>query len=838
MSLNEADTRAKLVDPKLHETWEETLISREYPVSKGRIDVIGDSHQRTKPKKIDYVLRYAAGGDTIAVVEAKEESATALSGMSPAKDYAQLLGVQFAYATNGHEIEEYDFLSHAQKTISAFPRLENLRKRIESSALKMDENREWRRALLETPYCSIPGQILRYYQETAIQRALDVIVSGRKRVLLTLATGSGKTTIAAQIAWKLSKAKIARRVLFLADRKFLRDQAHDKAFAPFGDARDFIEEGEAPKTRDVYFSIYQALYSGAENNRLYQQYPRDFFDLIIIDECHRSGYGSWKEILNHFSGAIHLGMTATPKRTDNVDTYAYFGEPVYIYSFGQGVQDGYLAPYLVHRTLTNLDKEGKLNIEDARTQGAEVIYAADEEIKDVYEQKEFEKSITLPDRTATIAEDIARKLKLYGVNHRTMIFCVDSDHADLMATEIQNILGPELGVDNYAVSIIARNNDIRIAEYERFKDSEKTYPVVATTVDLLTTGVDVPSVRNLVIVKPISSKIVFKQIVGRGARIDELAGKYFFRIFDYVNATRLFDDWERLPEPPPEEETGPEDHFLSGVVADAESQKPIGDATVTVHIARNKQERMKTDANGRFSFSNLPHKEVSLFARATDYRERQISVATLPHQEETIVIELKKKGKKPTKVLVRGLPVHIEEEESIVLEKDGKTLKVQEYISYAKDGVAKRAASIDDLRAIWTDRERREAFLREMREQSIYPEVLAELQKLPEADTFDLLAHVAFGTIPLTRDERAEALQNRERQLLQSFNEDARDVLFALLERYRLGGVEEMTNPRVYELRPFDQMGYVTGVAKRFGGPEKLRDAIGTFVQKLYPSAS
>ncbi|MFA4905428.1 MAG: DEAD/DEAH box helicase family protein [Candidatus Margulisiibacteriota bacterium] len=838
MPYNEADTRAILIDPKLLAAgWSNDLISREFPISAGRIEIIGEIHRRAAPRKADYVLRLAQHGEALAVVEAKEEDASAAQGMVQAKEYAQKLNLLFAYATNGHKIEEFNFHTNKQTTIKEFPSPQELKKRYSEAILAGAVVKGKAEKILEEPFYYAPSFSLRYYQEAAVHNAIKKITKGDKRVLLTLATGTGKTVIAFNLIWRLIKSGYFKRVLFVADRNFLRNQAYN-VFAPFGDARALIEEGKTPRHQQVFFSIYQALFSpGASDKRLFEEYDPDFFDLIVIDECHRSGFGSWKDILNHFTGAVHLGMTATPKRSDNIDTYKYFGEPAYLYSYGQGVQDGYLAPFVVHRVLTDIDREGKLTIEEAQRKGAKIFAPADTEVQDEYSQKEFERRITIPDRTHEIALHLAKLLKTFGPMAKTMVFCVDSDHADLMAKELQNEFA-DLGHTNFAVSIIARNGDILDAEYERFKDSEKPTPVIATTVDLLTTGIDVPSVRNIVIVKPIGSKIVFKQIIGRGSRIDPLTNKYYFRIIDYIGATRLFDDWEKIPEPKPQEPEGEEKYIFTGVVLDAETQDPIPGATVVLQRRDNEQFYERADKDGLFTFAGLPQKTFHLTVRATGYKTKSLAIMPVEKGAKPEFIELIPQGKRPKKVIVKGLPVHIAEEERLVLEKEGRTLKVEEYVDYARKEVAGKVRHIEDLREVWLEPDKRKVFLEELSQKSIYPELIAELKNRPDLDGFDILANVAFGVIPLSRDERAETLQTQSARFLAAFSEDAREVVHALIERYRLAGIEDIENPLVFQLPPFDRMGGIHEAERRFGTIDKLKVTIGNIRKRIYADAS
>ena len=630
--LNEADTRAKLIDPKLHQCgWSEDKVVRERKIMPGRL--IDEKGNRKKVEVADYVLVH--NSMPMAVVEAKEESKSALVGMQQAKGYSEDLNVLFAYSTNGHKIEEFDFITNKQSTIEEFPTPETLWKRYLAYTLK---GVHVKINPLETPYSHIPGgKQPWYFQDVAIKKAIESVLAGEDRILLTMATGTGKTFVAFQIVWKLLKSGYFRRVLYLADRIFLRDQAYNE-FSPFEDAREIIEEGKAPKTRDVYFSMYQSMYSGEEGKRLYQQYPPDFFDLIIIDECHRSGFGTWREILDYFGRATHMGMTATPKRNDNIDTYGYFGDPVYSYSMGKAIEDGFLAPFQIYRTLTNVDRDG-LHIRDAIYQGAQIYIPEEADLKEIYTLEDFEKEIVLPDRTSKICDHLAKLLRTFGPMQRTMVFCVNMDHAALVAKELQNRFS-DLGHSDYAVRIVSEERDVK-SIYESFSDSDNPLPVVATTVDLLTTGVNVPSVQNIVLIKPIGSKVVFHQIIGRGSRIDSLTNKYFFRIVDYVNGTRLLDDWDYPPKgKPPKLTKGPFDLSIEGLVIDHETQNPIGKARIKAQLGPNMQRNSRTNTDGRFILEKLPHSPITLNVSSKGFRSKELTL-TPSTDLPLIILELK-----------------------------------------------------------------------------------------------------------------------------------------------------------------------------------------------------
>jgi len=825
--LNEADTRAKLIDPKLHESgWQEEMILRERSTTPGKI--VDEEGNRRAGKKPDYILLYSPSFP-IAVIEAKDESHSALDGMQQAKSYAQDLDVLFAYSTNGHEIEEFDFSTNTQRTVEKFPSPKELWERYANYRLK-DVKVAPAMNPLEIPLVFERGKEPRYYQEVAIKRIIEEILKGKKRVLLTMATGTGKTHVAFWTVWKLYKSGLVRRVLYIADRLVLRDQAYNW-FGPFGDARAIIGEGNIPKNRDIYFSTYQSLYSEVDSKRVFQLYDSDFFDVVIIDECHRSGFGTWHDILKHFSKAIHLGMTATPKRDDNINTYAYFGNPAYSYSLGKGIDDGFLAPYKIHKVFTNIDKEGGISLKDIETEGVKVYVPEEAETKDFYTTGEFEREILLPDRTVKICEHLAKLLRIFEPMQKTMVFCVTNEHAALVAKELQNSFS-DLGYSDYAVRIVSEEPDAREI-LERFVDSDKITPVVATTVDLLTTGVDAPCVHNIVFLRPISSKVLFKQIVGRGSRIDPNTDKYYFRIIDYLNTTRLFDDWD-YPEDLDGEAfpAGPFDWFLKGKVIDKETGDPVSNASVVVFLGPNQTAHTRTDEKGFFSFSGMPHNKVKVRITATGYVRKEFEAKPTKVVETSLLTELKKQVVAKEKIRVEGINVYIAEETYVEIV-EGKTLSKAKYVEYSKEEIKKRVVGLGDLQRIWVNPKERARFLEELKARSVNPEVIARLIERPDADTFDLLAHIAFNAPIITRDERAKALVNLKSGFLESFGPEAKEVLLILLEKYRVAGVGEIT-PEVFGVPPFDKKGYVLGVAKIFGGLDKLKKVINEIQKGLY----
>ncbi|MBE0616853.1 MAG: DEAD/DEAH box helicase family protein, partial [Proteobacteria bacterium] len=861
---NEAETRAKLIDPKLKRAgWGESAIEREHffvkgrPVTAGRIYLVGEESRRREPRRVDYLLR--CKGQMVAVLEAKSEAFSADAGLEQAKAYARQLDLSFAYSSNGRGIVEFDFLENRSKELANFPSPQELWsrwvQRIRPAAALPDiravaesAERAPGNPLLHPPCpSSLCGKELRYFQEAAVRRSIERILRGQKRLLVAMATGTGKTFTAFQLVWKLRQSGYLRKpVLFIADRIVLRNQAFN-AFGPFrkgsSDPRAIIQGGKFNPNRELYFALYQALDSEEGKERLFQRIPRDFFGLVIIDECHRSGFGKWHDILRHFSGAVHFGMTATPKRDESIDTYAYFcaeepevwvdpddpakgkwRPPAYTYSLGQGIEDGFLATYKVHRVRTTVDRSG-LHVEDAKTQGAEFFVPPGATLRESYVTPQFEREITLPDRTEVMAGHLAGLLRRFGPMDRTMVFCVDMDHARLTSRLLQDAFS-NLGHSDYAVPIVAEEHDA-LKWLEAFQDSDKRTPVVATTAELLSTGVDVPSCRNIVFMKPIASPILFKQIIGRGARVDAATGKEWFRIIDYVGATRLFDEWDRPPGEPPPVYTGTRTSVLEGVVLDAHTEELIVGASVTVLTGPNEQQGPRlTDAEGRFRFDELLASKLTVSTRGAGYRPSTLRVETAPDAVQSIVVALRREGEPVEKIVGKNVVVTIADETTFTIEGTGQQLSLAQYVDYTKSKVAEEAPTPATLRALWTDPGKRERFLEDLEAESVQVDVLAQVLQEPRADQFDLLSHLAFGAPVHTRDERADAFLNRQQRFLKAFTPRAREVLLALLDKYRVAGVTEVASPDVFRLSPFREMGQAPGVIRRFGGAERLRSAL------------
>ncbi len=895
MSLNEADTRAQLIDPKLNIAgWTRTQVTREHfyrpdwEYTAGRIILRAGKAERMPPKRVDYILRYT-DSFPIAVVEAKDEGKPAISGLDQAKGYARDLGLAFAYATNGHDIIEWDAFSNTTREVDHFPSPEELWNRwelntritptgqIHAGELRAAYNAAISAARRRNPllHAYAPtdltrGKEPRYFQESAIRESILRMMRNQKRILLTMATGTGKTFVAFQIVWKLVKSGWLHhrdgqpaRVLFLADRVVLRDQAHN-AFSAFSSSQSdprFLIDGQKKLSlnRDLYFAIYQSLWNEDKTGqRLFEQFPKDFFDLIIIDECHRSGFGTWKEILDHFSSAIQLGMTATPKQEESVDTYQYFCQeepaipadpqdaskgkihpPAYTYSLGQGIEDGFLATYKVHRIYSDVDKNG-LNIQEAIERGADIIIPDGVDLRPNYFTQNFEREIRVPGRTVTLVNHLVKLLRRFGPMHKTMVFCVDMVHAQEVARLLNNAFA-DLGFgEDYAVPIVSEEGEQGRRWLEYFQDSDKKLPVVATTADLLSTGVDVPSARNIVFMKTIASPILFKQIIGRGTRIDPDSGKLWFRIVDYTGATRLLDPrWDKPPIP---SDSSSENRActsrLMGTVRQAESGEILVGASIAVSVSPNDQRGpILTDSEGQYLFEQLPAGSISVAAFGPGFARRQAQVET--HENETTVfdLELKPASERHEKIEVKGLTVTIAEEATFVVEGMNDPMTLERYVDYTRDKVLKFVPDWEDFRRAWQDPQKRQSLIEQLTRSSIYPDVLAEVLDEKDVDEFDLLAHLAYGQQLRNRHERAKGFRTREGAWLQSLSPPAQEVLLALLQKYELGGLKQLTDPNIFRVSPFREMGEVRGVLRRFGGQaQQLRHALDEMQRRLYAS--
>lgn len=844
MSLSEYETRLQLIDPLLASAgWVDDLVEEEHVYRPGRLRLLGEQTVRDQKQLVDYILRADPRGAILAAVEAKDESHSPGAGMQQALAYAVDVAAPFAFSTNGHQIVEQDLATGRVRHLAEFPTRTELMNRWEAGAtwrgqlVPSRSGKSVQNPLLQ-PAFALPGSpSMRYYQERAVSAVLEQMLQGHHRALLSLATGTGKTFIAFNVVHKIIASGYAKRVLFIADRVSLRDQAYNE-FGGLGDRRGVISGGKVPLHRDIHFGIYQSLYAEVPGGgRVYEQYPTDFFDVVIIDECHRSGYGDWGAVLDHFSSAFHLGMTATPKQSDSIDTYAYFAaenlnesgqpRPIFEYSLGRGIDDGFLATYKVVRVSTSVDSG--LIIRDQVELGAELIVPEGVTPRDSYELGEFERSIVVPDRTRMMCQHLASILRTYGALDKTIIFCVTMEHADLVRSEMQSLLGSETGKNLYAARIVSEERDAQ-AILEQFQLSESVEPVVVTTVDLLSTGVNAPAVRNIVFMKPIGSVTVFKQIVGRGSRLDLATEKTFFRIIDYTNATRLFDDWDLPTLPVIDGPTSGAD-FISGFVQDDETGEPITNASLSIRFTSRLLAETQTDDAGIFKVEGLPATVIDLFASASGYTRRHLRVDTTDADSQSLVIALRKPAQGERHLRISGVDVSITD----VVEVDlgaGHALSTDEYIARARLAIYERVDSIETLRAAWRARASRVLLQEFLAARQITPELLGFVTGRTDLDAFDLLAATAFDVAPVSRDDRATAATSL---LSTSYSTLPTEFLSAVMDKFRLGGVDEVASSEVFSLTPFvSKWGGVRGVSSLLGGPDNVATFLSVVQETLF----
>jgi len=791
--MNEADTCRKYVVPKLQAAgWDNSphAINEQRTFTDGRVVFVGGKARRGKQKRADYLLRYSSDFP-IAVVEAKARYKQASEGLQQAMDYAEILGLRFAYATNGKSIVEFDFTTGVESEISEFPTPADLWARLRRTDGPQDNGIAER---LLTPGFPDRTKPLRYYQEIAVNRAVQAVLQGRKRALLTLCTGSGKTVVAFQICWKLWQSRWnirgdSRRpkMLFLADRNFLVDEPMAKDFRPFGDARHRIAHGDAVKSRDIYFATYQTLAEDESRSGLYREYAPRFFDLIVVDECHRGSAredSAWREILEWFEPASQIGMTATPLRQESADTYAYFGGPLYEYSLAQGIGDGFLAPYRVHRVITDYDAAGWRPM-----QGQLDRYGR--EIRDAeYQTPDFERKVALRARTQAIAKHLAGFMAETGRFAKTIVFCVDQEHALEMRSALA-ALNADIMKEHpdYVCRVTANEGNVGSAHRETFQDVETRTPAILTTSQLLTTGLDAPTCRNVVLVRMVGSMAEFKQIIGRGTRLRPDYGKLAFNILDYTGtATRMFADPAFDGDPVREGET----------VIDAEGQT----------IQTNE------------GMDAMPGPD--------DFPEEEWN----PKTGDAGGDEEGASG--PRKFYVDDGKVEILRHLVYALDAEGRRLACKHLTDYTGEKVRTLYPNASELRAGWLDAERRTEIVERLESLGIDTATLAEALGKPEADEFDLLCHLAYNAPLRTRRERVETLLREQEAFFAEFAPEARQILDAVVEKYAEHGSAQLKLPDVLEVPPLSEWGNVIELSARFGGSAALRGAVNDMQRLLY----
>ncbi|MDI5891092.1 EcoAI/FtnUII family type I restriction enzme subunit R [Halomonas rhizosphaerae] len=808
-AFSERDICSKFITPALERAgWDiQTQVREEVSFTNGRIIVRGRLHTRGKRRRADYVLSFQKN-QPIAVIEAKDNKHGLGDGMQQGLAYSDALDVPFVFSSNGDGFLFHDRTGLGSQTettlgLDDFP----------SPAVLWERYCQYKgigpaaRPVVEQPFFDDgSGRTPRYYQTVAINRTVEAVARGQDRILLVMATGTGKTFTAFQIIWRLWKAKQKKRILFLADRNILVDQTKNNDFKPFGQAMTKVTNRTVDPSYEIYLSLYQAVTGSEDEKNIYKQFSPDFFDLVVIDECHRGSAAvdsAWRAILEYFSAATHIGLTATPKETKEVSNIDYFGEPVYTYSLKQGIEDGFLAPYKVVRVDIDRDLQGW-----RPSKGQ--LDALGQEIEDrIYNQKDFDKHLVLKKRTELVARKVTEFLENSDPYQKTIVFCEDIDHAERMRQALVN-MNPKRVAENrkYVMRITGDENEGK-AELDNFINPEARYPVIATTSKLMTTGVDAQTCKLIVLDQRIQSMTEFKQIIGRGTRINDDYHKHWFTILDFKKATELFADPDFDGEPVkvyepkgddasivPDDETADDAHPDAG-----EPACGVDEAEVGYEIEPG--ETWQTD--DPFTGADLAGDEQA--------------------------------GKR-VKYVVDDVEVSVVAERVQYLGPDGKLI-TESLRDYTRKKVKEQFASLDDFLRRWQDAERKQAILEELEENGVFWEDLTkDLGDTlgDEPDPFDVICHIAFDRPPLTRRERAA--QVRKRDIFNRYEGQARQVLESLVDKYADAGIAPIEDPKVLTLAPFSEIGAPMELVQAFGGKPGYTRAVHELEDALYQSGS
>jgi type I restriction enzyme, R subunit len=794
-NLTETDIITKFILPAIKDAgWDVmTQIRQEVKLRDGKVVVRGKLAARLTVKSADIVL-YHKPGLPLAVIEAKANKHEVGKGMQQGLGYAALLDVPFVFASNGDGFIFHDKTNPAQIeseiALHDFPTPAELWRKF---CIWKGYTSEQLPVITQDYYDDGSGKAPRYYQLQAVNKTIEAVSAGAKRALLVMATGTGKTYTAFQIIWRLWKAKNKKRILFLADRNILVDQTRNNDFQPFGSAMTKVTGRTIDPAFEIHLALYQAITGPEESQKAYKQVAPDFFDLIVIDECHRgsaSEDSSWREILEYFSSATQVGLTATPKETDDVSSTDYFGDAVYTYSLKEGIEDGFLAPYKVVRVDIDVDLQGW-----RPTKGQ--IDKNGEQIEDrIYNQKDFDRTMVIDDRTLLVAQTITDYLKRTNPMDKTIVFCNDIDHAERMRRALVNLNPEQVARNDKYVMKITGDDDEGKAQLDNFINPKKAYPVIATTSELMSTGVDAKTCKLVVLDQNIQSMTKFKQIIGRGTRIDERYGKLWFTILDFKKATELFADerFDGVPEKvirtTSEEITDPASDFEEEL-ADETPPEETGNA------ATAQEEAAKYDPT--------PDNEPTVFVEDDEHKIRKFHVNGVS-----------------VKVLAKRVQYY---------DADGK-LVTESFQDYTRKTLIKSYASLDEFTSRWQGSTRKQVIIEELEQQGILWEVLAE-EVGKDLDPFDLLCHVVYGQPALTRQERAANV--RKRNYFTKYAEPAQQVLSALLDKYADEGVKEIEDIQVLKLKPFDSLGRPLEIIKSsFGDKQAYENAVNELENEIY----
>jgi len=795
--LTERDIVTKYIIPALEKAgWDkQKQIREEVYFTEGRIYVKGNKTKRGKGKKADIILYYKLN-IPVAVIEAKDNNHSVGSGMQQALGYAGILDIPVAYSSNGDGFLEHDRSGYSEKierdlTLENFPSPAELWQRYKK--YKGIETPEQERISSFDYFFDGSGRTPRYYQQIAINRTVEAIARGQNRILIVMATGTGKTYTAFQIIYRLWKSRTVKRILFLADRNALINQTKRGDFKHFKERMTVIRHRQIDKAYEIYLALYQGLTNYNEDKDAYKEFSPDFFDLIVVDECHRGSAAAdsaWREILEYFNSAIHIGLTATPKETREVSNIEYFGDPIYTYSLKQGIADGFLAPYKVIRVGINIDLEGW------RPEAGKTDKDGNPVEDRIYNTKDYDRNLVIDERTQKVAQKVTEFLKRTNRFDKTIIFCVDIEHAERMRQALTNLNSDLVQANHKYVMRITGDDQEGKRELDNFINPEETYPVIATTSKLMTTGIDAQTCKLIVLDSNIHSMTEFKQIIGRGTRINEEYGKSFFTIMDFRNVTDLFADPAFDGEPV--------------MIKEVNADEPLTEDDINPE----EQEDIIDEESGE----------------AIDFESESQTTYEIPQivTDGNIVAEPRQK------VYVAGVDVSILNERVQFLDADG-TLITESLKDYTKRNILKTYRSLDDFLNRWNSSEKKRAIIEELEAQGIILENLKEEVK-KDLDLFDLICHVAWDMPALTRRERVEKV--KKRNYFTKYGQQARKVIEALLDKYATEGIENIEDLSVLRIEPFNEIGTPAEIIKLFGNKDGYLKMIKELEEQLYKEAA
>ena len=795
--LSERDICTKFISPAIENAgWNKlTQYLEEVSFTDGKIYVKGRLTSRGVKKRADYILYYKPNIPA-AIIEAKDNKRTVGAGMQQALEYSRILDIPFVFSSNGDGFLFHDKTNTATietaLTLDEFPSPEILWNKYK--IFKGMHTPEAVKIIEQDYFFDGSGRKPRYYQQNAINRTLEAIAKGQDKILLVMATGTGKTYTAFQIVHRLWKSKTKKRILFLADRNSLIDQTRRGDFKHFRDKMTTIQKRQVDKSYEIYLAIYQGLTGSEEEQDIFKQFSPEFFDLIIIDECHRGSAredSSWREVLIYFKKATQIGLTATPKESETTSNSEYFGDPIYTYSLKQGIDDGFLAPYRVIRVGLNIDLEG-YRPEKGKTDVDGI------EVEDkIYNQKDFDRTVVIDERTQTVAKKLTEFLKGYDRFAKTIVFCRDINHAERMRIALSNLNSDLVAQNQKYVMQITGDNMEGKRELENFTNPDETHPVIATTSELMTTGIDAKTCKVIVLDSEIRSMTKFKQIIGRGTRIDEDYGKLYFTILDFRNATKLFADKD-FDGDPIRVKPKSEDEDLSTVIDEEEEDlNPLID--------------------------EVTGEEIDLVSPSTN----------IPHLREPDSDEYKVNGHKREKIYINGVDVSILISRELYFNNEGKPIIVS-LKDYSKNLLKEKFHSLDEFLNTWSNADKKAAIIQELKEQDVPVDALLDSVN-QECDLFDIICHVAFEQPPLSRKERANNV--KKRNYFAKYGEQSRKVLEALLDKYADEGVENIESMDVLKVKPIEALGSPTEIIGMFGSKEQYLQAVKELERELYQTA-